>query len=327
MASEIAAQAAVLARLLTDEAAHIGRVRERLLQYRPRFVQFAARGTSDHAALYGKYLVETRLGLPAGLASLSSVTLYGARPDMSGVLFLAVSQSGHSPDVVEATAQARAYGALTVAVCNDPSSPLAETAEQVIEIRAGAERAIAATKSYTAELLAIYLLLGGGAADALPAAVEATLDMASNAIEAAQEMRHTDRLLFTARGLSYPTAREAALKVMETSYLTALAFSGQTCCTARWRWSIRRCPSSQWPAPARPQSPWPRSLLVSRKRGARVLQVGPGRDLDIASANLEPDLAPIVEILPLQRLALELARARGIDPDRPRALSKITNTW
>lgn len=327
MASEIAAQPAVLARLLTDEAAHIGRVRERLLQYRPRFVQFAARGTSDHAALYGKYLVETRLGLPAGLASLSSVTLYGARPDMSGVLFLAVSQSGHSPDVVEATAQARAYGALTVAVCNDPSSPLAETAEQVIEIRAGAERAIAATKSYTAELLAIYLLLGGGAADALPAAVEATLDMASNAIEAAQEMRHTDRLLFTARGLSYPTAREAALKVMETSYLTALAFSG-----ADLLHGPLAVVDSTLPVVAvAGAGPTTESMaaVIARleKRGARVLQVGPGRDLDIASANLEPDLAPIVEILPLQRLALELARARGIDPDRPRALSKITNTW
>ncbi|HEX3288840.1 MAG TPA: SIS domain-containing protein [Mycobacterium sp.] len=327
MASEIAAQPAVLARLLTDEAAHIGRVRKRLLQYRPRFVQFAARGTSDHAALYGKYLVETRLGLPAGLASLSSVTLYGARPDMSGVLFLAVSQSGHSPDVVEATAQARAYGALTVAVCNDPSSALAETAEQVIEIRAGAERAIAATKSYTAELLALYLFLGGGAADALPAAVEATLDMASQAIEAAQEMRHTDRLLFTARGLSYPTAREAALKVMETSYLTALAFSG-----ADLLHGPLAVVDSTLPVVAvAGAGPTTESMaaVIARleKRGARVLQVGPGRDLDIASANLEPDLAPIVEILPLQRLALELARARGIDPDRPRALSKITNTW
>src|SRR5664279_2561580 len=158
MAAEIAEQPTVLARLLDEGTTEIAGVRARIEAYRPRFVLIAARGTSDHAALYGKYLVEVRMQLPAGLASPSTLTIYRARPDLSGVLFLAVSQSGGSPDLLGSVEAARACGALTVAVTNDPSSPLAQAAEHHIDVRAGTERAVAATKTYTAELLALYLL-------------------------------------------------------------------------------------------------------------------------------------------------------------------------
>ena len=160
MAAEIAEQPAVLARRLTD-LADLDAARERLGAARPRFVLIAARGTSDHAALYAKYLVEVRLGLPAGLVSPSAYTVHGARPDLHDVLFVAVSQSGGSPDLLDSLAVARECGALTLAVTNAPGSPLASAAELSVDVAAGAERAVAATKTYTAELLTLQLLLSG----------------------------------------------------------------------------------------------------------------------------------------------------------------------
>jgi glutamine---fructose-6-phosphate transaminase (isomerizing) len=226
MAAEIAEQPAVLARLLAHGGPEIARVRTVIERQRPRFVLIAARGTSDHAALYAKYLVEVCRLTPAGLASPSSFTVYGARPQMDGVLFLAVSQSGGSPDLVESVGVARSCGALTVAVTNAAGSPLAAAADHHVDVHAGTEHAVAATKTYTAELLALYLLLVGGDAGAVPAAAARTLAHAERAYEAAGRYRDVQRLITTARGFSYPTAREAALKVMETSYLSAQAFSG-----------------------------------------------------------------------------------------------------
>src|SRR5207237_23167 len=154
----IAEQPAMFDRLLQ----HPGPVREvaaAIARARPRFVLLAARGTSDHAALYGKYLVEIQLGLPAGLASPSTITQYGSRPDLREVLLVSVSQSGASPDLVESLTTARECGALTLAVTNAPTSDLARAAELHLDVHAGQELAVAATKSYTAELLTLYLLI------------------------------------------------------------------------------------------------------------------------------------------------------------------------
>ena len=163
MAVEIAEQPAVLAALLAHGSGPIADAAARITTRRPRFVLVAARGTSDHAALYAKYLVEVRLGLPAGLVSPSTMTLYGARPELSDVLFIAVSQSGESPDLVDSLTAARDCGALAVAVTNNAASPLAVAADIHLDVRAGPERAVAATKTYTAELLALYLLVVGAA--------------------------------------------------------------------------------------------------------------------------------------------------------------------
>jgi glucosamine--fructose-6-phosphate aminotransferase (isomerizing) len=145
MATEIAEQPEALARLLRDGSQDAARARAAIERYRPRFVVLAARGTSDHAALYAKYLAEVRLNLPSGLASASSFTVYGARPDMAGVLFIAVSQSGGSPDLVESLDVARSCGALTIAVTNNPASALAAAAEYSVDVHAGPERAVAST--------------------------------------------------------------------------------------------------------------------------------------------------------------------------------------
>src|SRR3954468_23131219 len=158
MAAEIAEQPAVFASVAARRA-ELAAVAERLTAGAPRFALLAARGSSDHAALYTKYLIEVLLQLPAGLVSPSTTTLYGAEPDLTDVLFLTVSQSGGSPDLVEATAAAGKRGALTVAVTNTPDSPLNAAAELSVNLGAGAELAVAATKTYTASLIALYLLV------------------------------------------------------------------------------------------------------------------------------------------------------------------------
>src|SRR5919112_2181392 len=162
MAADIAEQPAGYARLLEDDhAGAIATVAARVAERRPRHVVFVGRGTSDHAALYGAYLTEIRLGIPVGLASPSTITLYGARPDLADALVVGVSQSGGSPDLTGVLEVARETGALTLAITNNPGSTLAETAELSIDVAAGHERAVAATKTYTAELLALLVLIEG----------------------------------------------------------------------------------------------------------------------------------------------------------------------
>jgi glutamine---fructose-6-phosphate transaminase (isomerizing) len=331
MAAEIAEQPAVLARLLAGPDA-LRDAGARIAAARPRFVLIAARGTSDHAALYAKYLAEVRMALPVGLASPSALTVYGAAPDMRDVLFIAVSQSGRSPDLVDSVAVARARGALSIAVTNDLDSPLAHAAEHAVGIQAGAERAVAATKTYTAELLALHLLLGGPEAvreaGSLPGAAAATLRLTSDEDLATHAARlgETERIVVTARGYSYATAREAALKLMETSYLSAQAFSGADLLHGPLAMIDESVPVIAVSSPGRGGEAMAPVLERLRALGAHVLCVAPGGDLPVAAAGVPEHLLPILEILPLQRLAWRVALGRGLDPDRPRGLSKVTQT-
>ena len=331
MAAEIAEQPAVLAGLLADTS-QISEIRARIAAAAPRFVLIAARGTSDHAALYAKYLAEVRLQLPVGLVSPSALTVYGAAPAMADVLFVAVSQSGRSPDLVESLAVARERGALTLAVTNAPDSPLHHGAELAVDVRAGAERAVAATKSYTAELLALHLLLAGehAARDAapLPDAAARTLALAGDerVTSAAARLAGAERLVVTGRGYSYATAREAALKLMETSYLGAQAFSGADLLHGPMAMIDRSVPVIAITSPGLGGEAMAPVLDRLAELEATVLRVGAEDGLPIAAGELAEHLLPILEILPLQRLAWRLALDRSIDPDRPRGLSKVTET-
>jgi glucosamine--fructose-6-phosphate aminotransferase (isomerizing) len=332
MASEIAEQPAVLERLRVEGAAEISDVAAQIRRYAPRFVVLAARGTSDHAALYAKYLAEIRMRVPAGLASPSSMTIYGSRPDLSGVLFLAVSQSGGSPDLVDSLSVARDCGALTVAVTNSSGSDLAAAAALHVDVRAGVERAVAATKSYTAELLALYLLLAGEpdgalqAAEPLAAAAHSTLGTGAG-VTAAQRYRVVDRLVTSGRGYSYPSAREAALKLMETSYLSAQAFSGADLLHGPLAMIDASVPVIALVSPGRGGEAMAPVLQRLADNGADVLAVGRPDGIPLASDGIAEELLPILEILPLQQLAWRLALDRGEDPDRPRGLAKVTRTW
>lgn len=335
MSAEIAEQPAVFDRILTQGAGDVSGVGARIREASPRFVMVAARGTSDHAALYFKYLVEIVLGLPCGLASPSTTTAYGAEPDLRDVLWVAVSQSGGSPDLLEATRAAGRAGALTLAVTNNPESSLAAAAELHLDVRAGVERAVAATKTYTATLLTLWLLVDAWSgrhqldSSALVSAAEESVHV-DGVNEVAGHYRFVDKLVVTGRGYAYPTAREAALKLMETSYLAAHAFSGA---------DLLHGPLAMVDAERPVLALVPHGIAGRamgpvldrlRDRGADLTVVG-----DVESAGQEPaivlprvaeELSPLIEIIPMQRLAHAMALARHQNPDAPRGLSKVTRT-
>lgn len=339
MAAEIAEQPAVWRRLLQGEGAEqIAAAAARVRAAAPRFVLFVARGTSDHAALYAKYLVEITHQLPAGLASPSTMTTYGARPDLRDVLVVAVSQSGGSPDLVLSTQRAREQGALTLAVTNDAASDLAQAAEVHLDVNAGTERAVAATKSYTAQMLALHQLLDlargghGLAAAALPDLGEQVLTQEPLVAEIAGRYRFASRLVTTARGYSYPTAREAALKLMETSYLSAQAFSGADLLHGPLAMIDSQVPVIAVVAAGRGGVATAGVLPRLREAGADVCTIGTVEAVAASATGVvlpggvPEELSPLLEILPVQLLARHLAIARGGDPDSPRGLRKITRT-
>lgn len=337
MAAEIGEQPEVWERLLTAGRDPIAAVAAEVRARRPRFVLFVARGTSDHAALYAKYLVEVRLQLPAGLASPSTMTAYGSRPALSDVLVVAVSQSGGSPDLVRSVQVGREQGATTVAITNAPGSELAAAAEFSVDVLAGPERSVAATKSYTAQLLALLLLVESlrGAApslDSLPDSGRRVLGLEPEVAQCAVRLRYAQRLVVTGRGYAYPTAREAALKLMETCYVSAHAFSAADLLHGPLAMLDVSVPVLAV-APEGTAGDALGSLLPQlRETGADVLAVGSAEAVGTATAGLAlPDgipeeVSPLLEILPFQQLALHLARLRGSDPDRPRGLRKVTET-
>jgi glucosamine--fructose-6-phosphate aminotransferase (isomerizing) len=337
MAREIAEQPAVLAGLV-EHRSEIAAVAARVAAARPKFVLLAARGSSDHAALYAKYLVEVLLQLPAGLVSPSTTTLYGAQPDLTDVLWISVSQSGGSPDLVEATQAARSRGALTVAVTNTPDSALNDAAELSFDVRAGQELAVAATKTYTATLLGLYLLVDairGGSGEAcsrLGELAQSTLDgCGSGADEAAQRYRFVERMVTTGRGYSLASALEAALKLAETSYLAARAYSGADLLHGPVAALDSDTGVLAVTSKGKGGNAMRDVLGAVHERGAEILAVGSAAADMPATARLSvaesaEEVAPILEILPIQRLALALSLARGGDPDQPRGLSKVTRT-
>ncbi len=338
MAAEIDEQPAVWSRLLGEGRDQFRDAAGIINRRSPRFVLLAARGTSDHAALYAKYVVEILHGLPAGLVSASTMTAYGARPDLRDVLLIGISQSGGSPDLVTTMEVARAQGALTVAVTNNPASPLAQAADLHLDVLAGPEIAVAATKSYTAQLLALALLFervrDGPTGDtaALPELGAQMLAAGERLASVADRYRFAQRLVTTGRGYSYPTAREAALKLMETSYLSAQAFSGADLLHGPLAMIDPQVPVLAVMAGGTGGDAMRQVVPRLREVRADVFCVGSAehvaefQDGVALPDGVREDLSPLLEILPFQQLARHLALARGENPDAPRGLSKVTET-
>ncbi|MGH4035436.1 SIS domain-containing protein [Actinomycetota bacterium Odt1-20B] len=340
MSREMAEQPEVLRRILDTGAPAIRATAEAIATRRPRFVLLTARGTSDHAALYAKYLLEIRLGIPCGLTSMSTITAYGAKPDLRDVLAVTVSQSGGSPDLVASTRAAREAGAITLAVTNNPDSPLAAVSEHHIDVLAGPERALPATKTYTAALLCLYLLvegLGGrdgpAVAAPLPGLAAGLLARQGEVKDLAARYRFAERMVITSRGYGYPTAKEAALKMMETSYIPALAYSGADLLHGPLAMVDNISPVIAVVTDGSGGTALQPVLDRLRGRGADLVVVGPKAQVEQASAGfvlptggVPEELQPVLEIIPLQLLAYEVTIARGQDPDAPRALAKVTET-
>ncbi len=348
MAAEMAEQPDVLRRILAEGASPIRTVAEQVAARRPRFVLFTARGTSDNAALYAKYLCEVRLGMPCGLTSMSTTTAYGARPDLRDCLVVTVSQSGGSPDLVASTRAAREGGAITLAVTNNAGSALAAVSEFHLDILAGPERALPATKTYTAELLALYLFVDGLrdswghpgphaagdlAAKALPDLAESVLARHAEVKALAARYRFAERMVLTSRGYGYPTAKEAALKLMETSYIPALSYSGADLLHGPLAMVDNISPVIAIVTDGKGGEALRPVLERLRDRGADLVVIGSHTEVDRAAAGfalptegVAEELQPVLEILPLQMLAYEVTLARGQDPDAPRSLAKVTKT-
>jgi glucosamine--fructose-6-phosphate aminotransferase (isomerizing) len=337
MRREIAEQPARWQDALAQAGDQLRAVRSRIRSRPPRSVLFVARGTSDHAALYAGYLVQTALRVPAASASPSVVTLYGGAPDLRDVLVVAVSQSGGSPDLVAFLEMARDRGAETLTLTNNASSALAGISDETIDILAGEETAVAATKSYTGELLALAALFADDdTAAQLPGLPELGDQVLANATGRVEELaaryRYASRVMTAARGYSSASAREAALKLVETSYVSAHGMSSADLLHGPVALLDQSVPLLCF-ASAGPDATEIQDLAVlAAGRGVDVDVIGDGTVLGrtlpaVLPRDVRPELRPILEILPAQLLAAEVAVARGYDPDAPRGLSKVTRTY
>ncbi len=348
MAREIEEIPAVVERALGEGAAELDAVARAIAGRPPRFVLIAARGTSDHAGVYARYLIETTLGIPVGLAAASVTTLYHAPLRWDDVLLVAVSQSGAGPDVAEVVDAARGAGAATLAITNEPSSLLASVAELVLPLRAGEERAVAATKTYAASLAIVAGLvarlagqLGAEAPwasglDRLPAALSSTLEaargwVAGPAAACVDALAGADQALVVSRGHNFATALEVALKLKETGRIFADGYS-----TADLLHGPVVVAGAEVPTLAfRPDGPAGAAvdgaLDVARQTGADPWlvggpEIGDRRGALVVAPELPEPLTPLAYVLPGFLVAEAAARARGRDPDAPPGLSKVTRT-
>jgi glutamine---fructose-6-phosphate transaminase (isomerizing) len=340
MASEIAEQPEALTRTL-----------ERLLPRRDelrrfaagrRHVLFVARGTSDNAAVYGRYLVELHTGLGASLAAPSLATHYRIQRDLTDTVVVSVSQSGATEEIVETQGWAAACGGRTVAITNEPDSPLAATADLALVTAAGRERAVPATKSHTAQLAAIATIVDAlGPADSgleadlrsVPSAVERVLAGREGVDAAVAVLAEGVNTLVSGRGVAFATALELALKLEETCLdpVRGLSYA-----------DLRHGPMAVVDgditavlvaASDGPMLPGMRELAQDLGRlGARTVAIGgdggfeDAADVVVAGPDLPERVAPIGLIVPGQIVVEALARALGLDPDAPRGLSKVTQT-
>ncbi|HEU5204300.1 MAG TPA: SIS domain-containing protein [Candidatus Limnocylindrales bacterium] len=349
---EILEQPAVAERFLQHGLPEVRRIADALADREIDVVLIAARGTSDHAGLYAQYLFGALHRLPVALATPSLVSLYGIAPRLDRALVIGISQSGRSPDVVAVLDAARAQGAPTIAITNAPGSPLARAAEHPIDVAAGPELATAATKTYTAQLLAVAALaaalpatpdaqaLGGSPAErctvleGIPAALTQALAVEHAAGALAEARRNLDRCTVLGRAFDYATAREWSLKLKELAQVHAEPYSsadfqhGPLALVEPGYQVLAVAPSGLAGADL--------AKLVRRLREEHdvdALVVSDDPDIRAAgTASLElpsglPEwLMPIVSIVPGQLFALYLTVARGLDPERPRWISKVTET-
>jgi len=343
MREEIRETPAVVERLLHDGSHDVLAAAVAIRRFGPRVAVIVGRGTSDNAGTYGRYLIEFGLGVPVALAAASLTTVYRAETRWRETLLIALSQSGASPDVVEVTRSARAGGALTIALTNDPASELAAASEHVVELRAGSERAVAATKTYVAELAAVAVLVMTAIddrslvrqLDRLPEALAVTVEAAEYWLagpdDPAASFTFADRCLVVSRGFNLATAQEIALKLKETSRTFAEGYSSADLMHGPVFLAGADVPTLAIRPDGSIGASIDAGLARIRAFGGRPWLIG-GAELAAVPQALALDLGvpeiltPIAYILPGQLLAESVSRRRGLDPDAPHGLTKVTRT-
>ncbi len=336
MASEIAQTPQVFATILDNKTLFDG-VRNTLKEESIQSVLILARGTSDNAAHYLKYLIETQLGLPCGLTSPSAVTIYNSTLHFKNTLVIAISQSGQSPDLVAFATSAKKSGAHLISMTNDATSPLATIADQHLALATGPELAVAATKSYSAQLLICYLLVATWSGKEVnrdeivnqAKALTGNDKLVSKAVEACSREHE---LVILGRGFAYPNAREAALKIQETCKISVQGLS-----TADYLHGpiSALTPATQVFIVAPMHMPAESIAEATKKIRASVdciFWIGNGgtpigADIVISGSTCSDEItSTLVDAIALQRFALEFAIKCGFDPDAPVGLSKVTLT-
>jgi glucosamine--fructose-6-phosphate aminotransferase (isomerizing) len=352
MRSEIAESVQVASRLIANRA-HYEAIGAKLAERRPSVVVVAGRGTSDHAAIYARYLLEHALGVPVALAAASLLTQYGVESASPNSALLAFSQSGAGPDMIALVESARRRGAYTVALTNDLTSPLATAAESTVHLDAGPERAVAATKTYIAELVSVALIAAAAARragrdaswsneiDALPERMQASLSAATTWLAKGADaplyaaLLHSSRALVVGRGFEYPNALELALKLRETTGMFSDGYSAA---------DLLHGPiaSAHAEVPAIVLSTDPLTevsvagsidrlravgapLLVIHASGAGNRGLGPGEELALPTGPSGPLCTPVTAIAGLA-IVEAVATGRGLNPDTPAGLTKVTKT-
>lgn len=348
MLEEIRQQPAVLERTLAGELRRVERFRQAVATRRPHLVILAARGTSGNAALFGRYLLEITTGIPVSLAAPSAFTLYDARLDLSGALAIGISQSGESTDTNIVIERARKQGALTACITNEGKSTLAGLAEFPFLVRAGREKSVAATKTYTGQLMMLYMLAYAlGAAvrvehlRRIPEWTTAALSLEPEIRTLAERYRFMQQAVVVGRGLNFSNAFELSLKLMETCYVVAERFSSADLLHGPIAMLERSFPVFLF---APPGVTWPGNreiigklralkadvLLITdeanREARAAARAVTIPAKLVPRGSSPEELYTPVPYIVPAQLFAACLAEVKELDPDRPRMLSKVTKT-
>jgi glucosamine--fructose-6-phosphate aminotransferase (isomerizing) len=340
MAREVAEQPAAVRRTLAELLPTRSAIRQ--LAAGRRRVLFAARGSSDNAAIYGRYLLEVHAGVVGGLVSPSVATHYGARLDLSDTVVVAVSQSGATEEIVATQRWARACGATTVAVANVADSPLVADADVALVTQAGPELAVPSTKTYLTQLVAMAVLGTSLARDPesldddlarIADEVQRLLDHRDGVQHAVQALRDTEHTVVSGRGLMMGTALETALKLEETCLRPVRGYSYADLRHGPISVVTRGVTAVLVAAPDGPLlAPMVDLAGDLATRGATT--VGIGGDASFAAAcavhvpgpELPERVAPLATIVPAQLVVEGLARELGLDPDNPRGLAKVTST-
>ena len=341
--AEILSQPMVLRQLLERGWPQVEVIAAELRRETFELVYLAARGSSDNAGLYAKYLWGAYNALPVALAAPSLFSHYHRPPRVGRALVVGISQSGQSPDLVHVLAECRAQGAVTLAIVNDPESPLARAAQHVIDICVGSELAVAASKSYTAQLLTVAMLSAALAdhaelrrsLDVVPAWIEQALELEPLLELAAARYRSIEQCVILGRGCNYATACEWSLKLKELCYVLAAPYSAADFLHGPIAVVARGFPVFA----VAPEGAVLGELVellgeLRSEQLAELVVLSNSHDvLALAQtqiplpADLPEWVSPIVSIVPAQLFTYHLARAKGLDPDQPRGLSKVTRTW
>lgn len=340
MLEEIQQQPAALERMIKSTSRRILRFADSLKKRRTRLIVLVARGSSDNAALFARYLLEISTGIPVSLAAPAVHTLYRTKLDLRDALVIGISQSGEGLDINMVLENSRRGGATTLAITNEAGSAMTKVADETILIRAGRERSVAATKTYTGQLMVFHLLasaLNGdrrfAQVERLPELAAASLGLRPQVEEIVERYVFMDHCVVVGRGLNYANAYEFAIKLMETCYVVAERFSPADFLHGPIALVERRFPAFLFAPPGRTLAGMKQLLNKLIKLGAETIVISSENSmLKHATRGLQiPErigemLSPIPYIIPAQLFAALLAEAKGLSPDRPRSLAKVTKT-